>query len=238
MPYCPHCGVELDSGSKECPLCRTPLPKIGTVPVILEDYPEREHRLHHPRRHLTNRERVGALNFTALIILIPFTTLLSTDLLLNGQISWSVYPLASFISVLAIVACALFIRGPWLLLGSFLLNALITSLVLHLASGTLESFFRWSLPITLTAALVIMTSIIYGVKANSRGLNIAGAALWAVAVFSLLLDGIISYNTGSGRLVQGWSIITGSVLFPLGSLFLYIHYRFGGRISLSRYFTA
>jgi hypothetical protein len=238
MPYCLHCGVELDSGSKECPLCGTLLPHLDTKPVIFEDYPEREHRLHHPRRHFTNRERLGALNFTALIILIPFTSLLSTDLLINGQISWSVFPLTTFISVMAIVACSLFIRNPWLLLGSFLVNAVITSLILHLASGTLELFFRWALPIAVTAALVIMTAIIYGVKTRSRGFNIAGAALWAVAVFCLLLDGIISFNTGSGRIIQGWSIITGSVLFPLGSLFLYIHYRFGGRISLSRYFTA
>lgn len=238
MPYCPHCGVEVDTDTSACPLCRSPIPVIDAVPFLFGEVPENENKLHYGRRRFTRNERTAALNFSILIILVPFTTVLTVDLIMNGLISWSVYPITALVSVFGIVACSLFVRNPWMLLGSFLLNALVTAFIFHYASGTVSAFFRWSLPVATAASAVTIAAILYGVGSSSRGINIAGAVLWAVALFCLLLDFIISFNLQSGTVIDGWSIITSSVLFPLGSLFFYVHYRFGGRISLSRYFNA
>jgi len=238
MPYCPHCGVEVDSDTQTCPLCKTPLPSIDTKPIGFGEYPDREHKLHYQRRRFTNRERFSALHFILFILLIPFTVTLSTDLLLHGEITWSIFPIVSLLGAFAICACSLFVRNVWKLLSSYLLIALIIALLFHMITGTLGSFLRWSLPITLVATAITVAAIIYGAKAKSRGFNIAGVSLWAVALFCLVLDAIIAINRGTSQKIHGWSVITGSALFPLGALFFYVHYRFGGRISFKRFFNA
>jgi hypothetical protein len=237
VPYCSHCGVEVDPATVKCPLCENLIPQIPTRPILPSIYPEREHRLHYQRRKFTYREKISVLNFILLILLIPSTIVLSIDLILNGEMSWSIYPLTAFGAVLAVIICTLFIRKALLLLLSYLILAVIIALLFHLISGTLESYLRWSFPITLAGSVITFLSFLYGRKASSRGMNIAGVSLWALALFCLVVDYVVSRNLDSRKIVHGWSIIAGSGLFPLGALFFYVHYRFGGKLSLKRYFN-
>lgn len=236
MPYCPYCGVEVDQETRTCPLCNTPIPEVSGAVHSPDQYPRHEHNLRYSRRSYTQKERKVLMWFISLVLTVPFTIVVVSDLFLNRGITWSIFPIVGLAGVWLVAAIALFHRTLWRLFFSYFFLTLLISFLLNLLAGSLRSFMRWYVPIILLVGLLLGLSALYAQRSPRRGNNIAGLVFWAIAVFCFALDVLICHNQGAERFVHGWSLIAASALVPLGGVFMYLHYRVGRTFSLKRFF--
>ncbi|MFW5727097.1 MAG: zinc ribbon domain-containing protein [Spirochaetota bacterium] len=238
MPYCPYCGVEVDKETRNCPLCNTEIP-IGNPPPLLKDYyPHGEHQLHYTRRPFTAEERRSVFWFFSLLFSVPLTIVIVVDLLRDWAITWSPFPIAGILAVWAGIAIGLFLRRPWLLFLLYAGLVVLLSLTMNLLAGTFHLFIYWNLPIILLAAALITPCVLYAKYTRRKGFNVLGMILWAVALFCIGLDVLISIHSDTSRILHGWSVIVAAAMGPVGALMMYVHYRFGKTMSFRRFFHA
>lgn len=238
MPYCPYCGVEVDNETRNCPLCKTEIPS-GNPPQLLKDYyPRKEHQLYYTRRSFTFEERRSVYWFLSLLFSIPFTIVLVVDLLRDWAITWSLFPVAGILSLWAASAIGLFIRRPWLLFFLYASLVVLVSLIMNTLAGTINLFLYWNLPIILMAAALLTPCILYAKYTSRKGFNVLGMIMWALALFCIGLDVLISLHTTTAHILQGWSLIVAAALGPVGALMMYVHYRFGKTMAFRRFFHA
>jgi len=143
MAYCVRCGVELEKGLKECPLCKTE--------VILPDEQDSSERVmlfsdRMPRRERPRMEIAPSRSFLFLvtfIILLPILVTLIVDFTVNRKITWSFYPITSLVLLWILIAYPAMLKGctffQIITMDLFSISVFLMSLDLY--SGT---FPEWS----------------------------------------------------------------------------------------------
>ncbi len=215
MPYCPKCGVEVDSGILNCPLCVCELPQFE----ISED-DEYEQKFPMPENIYKNQIEELKKQFFISITILCFgciLTLCSVHFLagLNGR--------ATNYGIIGVF-------GTWfylLLLFGYLSNIYLTvigagvvSLALVLGIDIVNSGLTWSVdvgfPIIILFTLILLSAIrLYKRFRRKNQYVIIPVYIftWS-SVFCLGLESILDYNfTESISLT--WSVI---VLIPLLSI--------------------
>ncbi len=86
VTYRSRCGVEVGERAERCPLCEAPIQRLDAPEASPARYPEVPPS---PNRPLTYAVWVLV---TAILLSVAFSSL-TLDLLLNGGITWSAYPL-------------------------------------------------------------------------------------------------------------------------------------------------
>jgi len=238
VPYCPYCGVEVDRETTKCPLCATAIPTEGPPPLLKDEYPHKEHQLYYKRRPFTAEEKRSVFWFFSLLFSVPLTIVIVVDLLRDWLISWSLFPLVGIIGVWIGIAIGLFFRRTWLLYVLYSILIVLLSLIINTLAGAFHLFLYWNLPIIIMTALGITPCALYAKYTTRKGFNVLGMIMWAIALFCVGLDFLISANTDTHHLLQGWSIIVAAALGPVGALLMYVHYRFGKTMSFKRFFHA
>ena len=119
MPYCVHCGVELENGTPACPLCETPVidPTNLGFPSPRPLYPEDK------PAGIPKLSRRVILILVSLLNLIPAFVTLVCDLSLTGSVTWSAYVLGAAIGLIGGLAVLLYAKvlrayGKILVLGA------------------------------------------------------------------------------------------------------------------------
>lgn len=192
MPYCVHCGVELESGTPACPLCDTPVidpaEKGATPPPPL--YPSEK-----PAGIPKVSRRVIFILCTLLHLIPAFVTLVC-DLSLNGSVTWSAYVLGAAAGLLGGIAILLYANalrafGKVLAIGG--IWSVYAFFVEYWIHGKLRTPF--ALPLILYGTLMLATLCFVGrmMKKNPRPLLL-------IAIFLLLAGGfcvLIEYQINS-----------------------------------------
>ena len=100
MAYCVHCGVKLHEGERRCPLC-------GTVSIDPNEQAASDAQRTYPVRTPEQELRRGRRFFLMLetmLLLVPAGLCCLIDLLTGGGIYWSVYTLATLVSLFLVSA--------------------------------------------------------------------------------------------------------------------------------------
>lgn len=92
MSYCVHCGVELAPSEARCPLCQTPVvdPAAPYDPTLPREFPIRS------REQRLEINPLTTLSLAAVLLAVPALICLLIDLLANGRLVWSLYPIGAF----------------------------------------------------------------------------------------------------------------------------------------------
>ena len=92
MSYCVHCGVELAPSEARCPLCQTPVvdPAAPYDPTLPREFPIRS------REQRLEINPLTTLSLAAVLLAVPALICLLIDLLANGRLAWSLYPIGAF----------------------------------------------------------------------------------------------------------------------------------------------
>lgn len=92
MSYCVHCGVELAPSEARCPLCQTPVvdPAAPYDPTLPREFPIRS------REQRLEINPLTTLSLAAVLLAVPALICLLIDLLANGRLIWSLYPIGAF----------------------------------------------------------------------------------------------------------------------------------------------
>ncbi len=214
MAYCSRCGVEVEQDREQCPLCDTPIHRY-------EDENETELSPLWPvQKALPRMSKPRVRFFTVspilLALLIGFLVVLTMDLRMNSEISWSKYPLATIgMSFSITMGFLLFGEKRILNLGWMTGSVLIMLYMLDAFDGSVLWFDTIGMPITLLVSLYVgMSLIAMELLAKRKGTQLTLQTLW-ITILCLGIDYVVSDASGAEPFT--WSLI---VMVPMMTIFL------------------
>lgn len=227
MTYCSRCGVEVGERVERCPLCEAPIQRLDAHEAPPARYPEVPPSPNRPLRYA-----VWVLA-TAILLSVALSSV-TLDVLLNGSITWSGYPLtgAGVVWVLITLIVTLARRPVFVIVG----QAAATAGFLFFTDafdGSIDWFAPLALPIV--AVVTGATLLVWLVARRSRGRPaslIAATVLLACGAGSLALDLLVSAYLGDAKLT--WSLVVLGAVGPPMLFLLYYHARLGRRVDLGR----
>lgn len=190
------------------------------------------------REGLSEAERLTlGWEVRSVCLFIAGAAVLAIDLLRSGRVTWSVYPLLS-LGLLFVFSTALrvFHGRPAAIVATMTPALPLFFVGLDWAGRQVPT---WSLTIALPISLVVQAAALALVWASmtvkSRGTNLLGFALFAVAGVCLCIE--TSLRLAQDRpLGFTWSAIVAFSILPVGLFLLYFHYRLARKASLRRIF--
>ena len=179
--YCVKCGVRLQEGTENCPLCGTP--------VWNPDASEKENRYSEslPAHH--NDSAVPTAAAMTVIIAIAAAVVTLVCLRLYGHMSWGGYVISSLALFYVIVVLPLWFHNPpaevfvpvdFVAVGLFLL-------VVCLLTGG-HWFLSFAFPVTLAACLICCAMICLLKYVKGGRLFILGGFLLAMGLYTVLIE--------------------------------------------------
>jgi len=223
--------VELERGTRHCPLCAVEVlnPKEEPQAEYIPAYPE---KLVLPKA--TNRRYVAFL--ISMTILIPNIVCSLTNLLFPASGSWARYVNAAsaFLWVLLVLPW-FWKRFPAYL--AWLLDTLALCLFVYLFYGLGEKpwYFTLALPLILGLSAMVLVWLFWLRRKKHAWPSIVIAVLLCVVAFSVFMDGLIYYFI-YGRLAIGVSLIVVASCVALIGFFAYVRKSGRFRAWLSRRF--
>ena len=219
MPYCPKCGVELNHGIHECPLCSFDIPDIPEeIEPIAEEVELRNYYTELHQLKKKNRKRSKQIFFIIIFLGAIGAALNNTlqDWLGNNRLTFSPYVLSSIgVFILYLISIFGFIRGwkknlLFLFLGT---TAFLFSIDFY------NEGMNWFLPLglpasVLTFGLIFFTALL--IRKIKPGKLYSGSIILAVAALHIIILEII-IDINFGKLNLEWSL---NALIPLVSLSL------------------
>ena len=230
MPYCEQCGVEVDEGVHACPLCGHAIGGRATADDAGHGACGQEPSGPEAGGPEANRPLL-AMEAMSVVAGISAILCMGIDLWSSrGAFSWSLYVFVGLaMAWLPASMPIIFRKKPWLtfatvapgeLLLLFLLNVIY---VLRTESGGWW-FLSYAMPIYLLSLGVVTAAIVLVAILKTKGLNVAGIILGALAIECLGLEIILDLASGHG-LNLDWSPIVAIAAIPASGLSFYFHYR-------------
>ena len=205
MAYCPKCGVEVDKGVRNCPLCGFPIPDIGETwdgerryPLAVNTYPE---------DHLERKNKIFysleilclAMFFIGLILALVFDhSSRGIQIFLAADVALALDLLFVF-GYLPVGLNFAGLYGTTLGLGYF---------IYRVCGGPVDWFVCYLLPIATVAYLDL--NLFWTIYRKNRRKNqfifVPTIILGFVILLSLGVDATVGYNL-LGHFSLGWSLI-------------------------------
>jgi hypothetical protein len=229
MKKCRNCGVIVEDGLEDCPLCGEPVSEDRRR--AKESDEERQNALF-PGAHVTpeNEETVRSAKIWLLemVSLVAFTAgiiIFASDFAFGFDLTWSLYPLLAIGFVYLFTAAMIgFIRKPGLLLIAETAVVAGFLLLLSLLVGGGAWFLELALPVTLLIALLTGITAPIIVKRRLNPLKSVALGLLASGFFTVGLELVLNYARSEEVLVS-WSLIAFACALSLFFLILFIDKR-------------
>ncbi|MFN2310877.1 MAG: hypothetical protein ABR590_02330 [Spirochaetia bacterium] len=237
MPYCSHCGVEVDPKATSCPLCRAPIQALPRDPGGMPEYAQVDYKEEHVQLPAEYRRRF-ALYLLSLVFFTPLLVVLIIDLVQNGALDWSLYAAAALLTAWAYAVIPLLLLGRVVAIVFFYVTVSAGFLwVVDNLHGSPWWFYSVGLPILVVLAVVCSVVVAASLKVKRKGANVGAFVLAGIVVFCVGVDVVITMNlSGAGVPAFGWSAIVAGALLPPAGFLLYVQYGIARRIDLRRRF--
>jgi len=232
MNLCPNCGIELEPGYAECPLC---LARINGGTSLADKspdiYPSQD-------RPLSNREKLhlfwevsGILHFSSIVMTILI------DIIMHKKPGWSLISTtaiaASFVYITLLVYTT---RHLLVFLGGLLLNTLALLFILDELHTGINWFFMPALPLTGFFILMLGLVLLFTRNTKQKGFNIIAIISLAIGVYIMIIEMTVSY-AAKNVMSLSWSVIVAASILPFALILLYFHYRLKRGTSLRKFFN-
>lgn len=240
MRTCSNCGVELEKNMNFCPLCGQPV--MGDDTGNLEYIKVRKQK--QDKKRLTDYQKLSGLQkrkiFWEISGMILITAILVTfilDLFSNNALTWSRYS----ISVCAMLFLNTTLIRFWpknliiLMLGSLATTSVLVILLDMFQSPSISWGINLGVPLLAVAHIITLglTKIIVSLK--EKGLNLIAYSFIALGIFSICIEGIISFYMNDIFTLH-WSLVVMASVLPGSALLFFIHYRLKKGTDLRRFF--
>lgn len=228
MPYCPKCGVEVETN--HCPLCNYKINRdIHTKPFSHTVDIEKK------KIEISTKDKKRIFNASGLFFAILISSItLTTDLLLDKKADWSIYPILVVSTMALMTTASLYIKG--IFKGVVIILLLLLMLfALDYQIPAKNFFLEISLPITSITAVISFIIIIIIKNSKKVGVNIPGYILIGISILNISIDLLIQ-NFRYGIPMITWSVITSVSIIPIAIFLLYIHYVLSKKVDLTKVF--
>ncbi|PKL23297.1 MAG: hypothetical protein CVV47_15300 [Spirochaetae bacterium HGW-Spirochaetae-3] len=237
MPICPNCGVELAESTKHCPLCRSAIEADGGRSEEREaPYPEKAIDPEHFDTLTDAQRRKIFLEIFSVCSAIACITVLAVEALVDGRISWSLYPVASIAYLFFVIAVPVALgRRRWRATVALAIATPLFVLSLDMLDASRSWFPRIGGPITLSVEATIAACAASISRMKSKGVNAIAVALIGAAAACVCIELAIDL-AASGSPDLDWSAVVAAACLPIAALLFYAHHRLSGRASLAKLF--
>ena len=219
MNICINCGVELEDGIFQCPLCGKNQDDPADIKAETMNYPSDIINLHkkETRKHIW--ELTGIIAFSGIAVCTI------VDLVIGKGIKWSLFADVSIISAWVFLTFIMLkIRNAWILITGLSATTLLMLLMFDLISAKDNWFLPVGLPITLSAAFFVCLAVILYRYAKFKGFNILAIIFLSAAGFCILTE-IILDKYMRGKVDVHWSLLAAVSILPIALVLFYVHYR-------------
>lgn len=216
--YCIKCGVELENYEKECPLCKTIVPKIDKIIVENEDIVEREYPEININLYKLKMKKIKKAIFMSFfsISIISILEIFFQNIIVYKKITWGFYAIPSIL---------IFNLFLFILLNSykmrtnlfFILTGLTTFLlILDIGDKKLSWSLKRGIPIVLTFYILSFIFSYVWDKHKEDKIKIMNFFLFFIGIFLLILEFIISKKLT-------WAVWASIPLFVLNIMLRYTY---------------
>ena len=212
--YCVKCGVELEKGRKECPLCKTKVmyEEIENIYDIEEEYPEVKVNL-----HKMNKQKIkGRIYFIMLTSsIISILEVLLGNISINGRLTWGYFVIPSIILTNIIIFIA---SNGWNLKKNLFLLSTVLAVFLVILD-LYDERLTWSLKIgiPIVGSFFILGLIFSKIrKKNKPKIKLFNYFLILIGIFIISIEIIIS-----GKI--SWSLLASVPLIVFGLMFKHFY---------------
>ncbi len=225
MPYCFKCGVEVNNGVKNCPLCDMDLPVFKEEKVVEPRYPSQENVF----KEIKKRRRNVFYVIFAMIVLAILVNLRFIDWRFNDSLTWSKYTtkylLGSLIYMFAILQ---YIKNPKVNFFIVGINTLILLFFTDIANGNIDWFYQMGIPITVLATVSLYSLFVICTREKLLPYKIM-EIIFIVGIFVIVLELIINMFLFN-KMSLSWSLQTVVCSLPLLMIIIFIPRRFYKKI--------
>lgn len=229
MAICKTCGVDI--GNEEvCPLCNKPVNSEFNG----EELPKNPFEKH--LVPISAEKRFQIFEVLSVSILIAALAVIIVNVVIEGKLSWSWYPLISLVLVWIFSGSSVLLsQKQWLVALIDVAGLSVFLYALDVLTGQAVWFWRLALP--MIGGLIVALAIVLCAYAlaKRKGLNIIGWILLAIAELCIVIEASISIYT-KNQIKLFWSSITASALLPVALFLFYIHYRVAKSVTLKKLF--
>jgi hypothetical protein len=232
MLYCSKCGVKVEDRVKKCPLCHL---SIQHHELAASDSEEKYPAVKFKETMSNRQKRFISWIILTVIFLIGFLTVMTTNLLQSGNLSWAGYPMVSMGGAWLISTLLLFLfKSPLLIIiGNFFVLSGLLALI-DVIDGRLQWYLVLGLPII--GMLAFSTLMFYLVKSllKNRYALIISLSLIIIIANCFGLNLLASAYLGNVRV--SWALYVAISLGPVSLLLVLYHFGLRKVIDLRKIF--
>lgn len=206
MSYCVNCGVELADTEKKCPLCNVKV----INPAMADEEPA---DLQYPKRVETIEAAIARqfwVRLVSIFLAVPALICLVSNLLYDGTVSWSFYPIGGIVVLWAFCVSPFLFKKPapikWMII-----DIIAVSLYLKLLEQITHSglwFLPVAFPIVLAISVFVLLITVLIQHKKLKDLYIASAIFFALGLVMVGVEVLIDfYFTKSVRIVWSWFVL-------------------------------
>jgi predicted neutral ceramidase superfamily lipid hydrolase len=212
--YCVKCGVELEKGRKECPLCKTKVmyEELDNTYEIEEEYPEVKINLYKMNKHKI-KSRIYFIMLTLSVISI--LEILLGNVAISGKLTWGYFVIPSII--LTDIFIFIVSNGWNLKKNLFLLSISLAVflVILDLYNEKLDWSLKLGLP--MVGSFFILGLVFSKIrKKNKSKIKVFNYFLILVGIFIISIEIIIS-----GKI--SWSLLASIPLIVFSLMFKHFY---------------
>ena len=231
MTTCPNCGIEMEQGYADCPLCHHTLNEETQSKSLREPaYPSLD-------KPLTGKEKKNLFwELSSILLFSSLVVVFLIDIILNKQPRWSWYVMAAIAATFLYITLLVF---TWHRLLLVITGIFLTTTGLLLAIDILHGGLNWFLvpALPLAAFFFLLLGLVtwFANLTSHKGLNIVAVAAVAIGLYAMAVE--ISLGWMHGRHISlSWSVIVAASLLPFALILLYYHYRLKRGTNLRKFF--
>ena len=206
MSYCVNCGVELEKTEDKCPLCGTVVlnPNKKDKDSVEKKYPNRVETMD----NAINRQ--FWVKILSIFLAVPALICFACNLLYNGSVSWSLYPIGGIVVLWAFGISPFLFKKPaaikWIIIDIIALSGYLFMLEAITSSG------RWFLPVAfpivgIIGVFVLLITILIQQK-KLKSLYIFSAIFFSLGLIMIAVEIIIDlFLFHEAQIVWSWFVL-------------------------------
>lgn len=235
MAYCKNCGVELEDDMEICPLCGVP---AGQQPAeqLQANEPISSQSVVQGQEGMTRPQRKFIWEIVSITIFSAVLATLAINLIINGRITWSEYPVAICLIVFSYVSIFAFLDQKALvaIIGGFLASSVFLLIIDELTGG-IGWIAKFGIPF-LFSGNAIATGLFFAIRlTKKKGVNLIAYFFIAAALFCICIEWLLHFFTPEPFHLR-WSLIVSACVLPVALVLFYVHYRVMKMGTLERIF--
>jgi len=219
LSYCVNCGVELEDSEPKCPLCGVTVmnPAQENNDIIERKYPKRIETIE------SAIDRQFWVKIISIFLAVPILVCLLCNLLYDGKISWSVYPIGGIAVLWAFCISPFLFKKPatikWIII-----DIVAASLYLYLIQYITQSggwFIPVALPIVLGVGFFVLLITVLIQHKKLKGLYIHSAIFFAIGILLIGVEILIDlYQTKGIYIIWSWFVLISCVAIAFTFIFI------------------